>query len=99
MGILLLGLAGVTQSLCMVTLAVMLLKTSEERLRGRVMGVRMLAIFSQTFGLIFAGWLIEQFGFGATATLLAGSALACTLAIMAWWQPDLWSVQAPANLR
>ena len=98
-GLLLLGLAGVTQSLCMVTLAVMLLRTSEERLRGRVMGVRMLAIFSQTFGLMFAGWLIAQFGFGWTAMLLSASALVCTLAIMVWWQPDLWPEQAPANAR
>ena len=98
-GLLVLGLAGVTQSLCMVTLAVMLLRTSEERLRGRVMGVRMLAIFSQTFGLMFAGWLIAQFGFGWTAMLLSASALVCTLAIMVWWQPDLWPEQAPANAR
>ena len=96
-GIVLLILAGVMQSLCMVTLAVMLLKTSEERLRGRVMGVRMLAIFSQTFGLMFAGWLIEQFGFGATAMLLAASALGVTLLIAVLWKPDLWSLQAPAN--
>ena len=98
-GLLLLAMAGVTQSLGMVTMAVMLLRTSEERLRGRVMGVRMLAIFSQTFGLMFAGVLIEQYGFGATATLLAGSALVCTLLIMARWQGDLWSANAPANVR
>ena len=83
----------------MVTMAVMLLKTSEERLRGRVMGVRMLAIFSQTFGLLAAGALIEHFGFGVTATLLAGSALVCTLLIMVRWQVDLWPADAPANAR
>ena len=98
-GILLLGMAGVTQSLCMVTMAVMLLKTSEERLRGRVMGVRILAIFCQTFGLMFAGVLIERFGFGATAMLLAGTALVVTLLIMLRWQVDLWPAEAPANAR
>ena len=99
LGLVLLAMAGVTQSLCMVTMAVMLLKTSEARLRGRVMGVRMLAIFSQTFGLLAAGALIEHFGFGATATLLAGSALVCTLLIMLRWQVDLWPADAPANAR
>ncbi len=98
-GIVLLALAGVTQSLCMVTMAVMLLKTSEVRLRGRVMGVRMLAIFSQTFGLMAAGWLIMRFGFGATAMALAGSALACTVLILMRWEPDLWPETAIANAR
>ena len=97
MGSLLLVAAGLLQSLAMVTMAVMLLKTSEERLRGRVMGVRMLAIFSQTFGLLLAGVLIERYGFQPTALLYATGALACTVAIALYWQRDLWPVGARAN--
>ncbi len=96
-GSLLLIAAGLLQSLSMVTMAVMLLKTSEERLRGRVMGVRMLAIFSQTFGLLVAGLMIERYGFQPTALLYATGALACTLAIALYWQRDLWPIGARAN--
>jgi hypothetical protein len=39
--------AGLNQSLSMVALSILLLRTSsEERFRGRVMGVRMLAIYT-----------------------------------------------------
>ncbi len=97
MGSLLLVGAGLLQSLSMVTMAVMLLKTSEERLRGRVMGVRMLAIFSQTFGLLLAGVVIERYGFQALALFYAAGALAATIAIMLYWQRDLWPMQVRAN--
>ena len=63
------------------------------------MGVRMLAIFSQTFGLMAAGWLITRYGFGATAMALAGGALACTVLILVRWEGDLWPETAPANAR
>lgn len=96
-GLVTIGIAGLLQSLCMVTMAAMLLKTSEERLRGRVMGVRMLAIFSQTFGLMLAGVMIKAYGFGFLGTLYAAGALVCTLLIIFRWQRDLMPSTAVGN--
>lgn len=89
--------AGFAQSLSMVPLAVMLLRTSDKQFRGRVMGVRMLAIYSLPIGLLVAGALIERIGFHATATLYALAGLVLTAAILVKWRTSLWSLQGIAN--
>ena len=58
--VVMLALAGFVQSLCMVTLAVLLLRVTADKFRGRVMGVRMLAIYSLPLGLLAAGVLIDR---------------------------------------
>jgi predicted MFS family arabinose efflux permease len=98
-GIAVLALAGFAQSFSLVPLSVMLLRTSSEPFRGRVMGVRMLAIYSLPFGLLVAGALIERIGFGATATLYAVIGLIFTAVIAVRWRADLWRRDAPANAR
>jgi hypothetical protein len=75
------------------------MRAASEHLRGRVMGVRMLAIYSLPFGLLAAGSLIGEIGFAATASLYAASGLTLMLAITAHWRADLWNIQAPANAR
>jgi predicted MFS family arabinose efflux permease len=92
-------LAGFSQSLTMISIAVILMRTSSEHFRGRVMGVRMLAIYSLPLGLLAAGSLIDEIGFAATATLYAASGLALMLAIVLHWRADLWHVHAPANAK
>ena len=69
----LLMLAGFAQSFCIVALTVLLLRTSHERFRGRVIGVRMLAIYSLPLGLLAAGASIERIGFSATAPRIRSS--------------------------
>src|SRR5262249_39287406 len=59
--------AGIAQSLSLVPMSVMLLHGAGERFRGRVMGVRMLAIYGVPIGLLIAGVLIEHIGFTLTA--------------------------------
>lgn len=98
-GLIWLFLAGIGQSLTMVPLTVILLRTSSAHFRGRVMGVRMLAIYSLPFGLLAAGALIERIGFGATATAYAVFGFLSTLLIAARWRADLWDLRAPANAR
>ena len=98
-GALLLVLAGFAQSFCMITCAVVLLRLAGERFRGRIMGVRMMAIYGMPVGLLAAGVLIERIGFGATATLYAVLGLAFTLIIAAYWRAQLWGAHAPANAR
>ena len=92
-------LAGFAQSLTMISLAVILMRTASEHFRGRVMGVRMLAIYSLPLGLLAAGSLIDEIGFAPTATLYAASGLALMLAIVLHWRADLWHAHAPANAK
>jgi predicted MFS family arabinose efflux permease len=98
-GVVMLMLAGFAQSFCMVALAVMLLRTTSAAFRGRVMGVRMLAIYSLPIGLPVAGALIDLVGFHSTATLYACVGLMCTLVIAFNWRSELWPAEAPANAR
>jgi len=90
-------MAGFAQSFSMITLAVILLRTAGERFRGRVMGVRMMAIYSLPIGLLVAGPLIERMGFAPTATLYAAVGLCFTLFIALRWRDDLWRPLAPAS--
>lgn len=92
-------LAGCAQSLCMVPMAVMLLHSAGARFRGRVMGVRMLAIYGLPLGLMAAGWLIERYGFAATASGYCAVGLLLTAAIGVRWRAALWPISASANAR
>ena len=94
-----LSLAGFAQSLTMISIAVILMRTASEHFRGRVMGVRMLAIYSLPLGLLAAGSLIEAIGFAATATLYPAAGLTLMLAIVLHWRADLWHLHAPANAK
>jgi MFS family permease len=92
-------LAGFAQSLCMISIAVILMRTASEHFRGRVMGVRMLVIYGLPFGLVMAGSLIDLVGFAATATLYATAGLALMISVVVHWRADLWHVHAPANAK
>jgi predicted MFS family arabinose efflux permease len=92
-------LAGFSQSLAMISIAVILMRAGSDHLRGRVMGVRMMVIYGLPLGLLAAGGLIDLFGFAATGTIYAASGLALMLAIVLHWREDLWHVHAPANAR
>jgi predicted MFS family arabinose efflux permease len=98
-GRMVLVIAGVAQSLSLVPMSVMLLHSAGERFRGRVMGVRMLAIYGVPIGLLAAGVLIEQLGFAATASLYCAIGIGLTGLIALRWRADLWPIDAPANTR
>jgi Na+/melibiose symporter-like transporter len=89
-GIVMLMLSGLAQSLTMVSHTVILLRASSQRYRGRVMGVRMLAIYSLPVGLLVAGVLIDWIGFRATASLYAVVGLVFTVLIAVHWRASLW---------
>ena len=96
-GIAALTVAGFMQSLCLVPLSVMLLRCSDPKLRGRVMGLRMLAVYGLPLGLLASGPLIASLGFAATSTIAGAIGLACTLLIVWYWRDHLWRADAPAN--
>src|SRR5687768_4290111 len=96
-GLVLLFAAGFVHSFCLTPLAAVMLRSTDEAMRGRVMGVRMLAIWGLPLGLLAAGPLIEHFGYRATTLLYAGLGVAATLAIGYRWRQALWNRSAAAN--
>jgi MFS family permease len=99
-GIAMLILCGFFQSLTMVPHTVILLSASSPRYRGRIMGVRMLAIYSLPIGLLVAGGLIDWMGFRATASLYAVVGLAFTILIALKWRASLWHARTlPKDLQ
>jgi Na+/melibiose symporter-like transporter len=98
-GALVLFVAGFVQSFCMIPMAVLLLRVADPRFRGRVMGVRMLAVYGMPLGLLLSGPLIEQAGFAVTGSLYSVFGLASTLLIALCWRVHLWHPAAAANVR
>jgi len=92
-------LAGISQSMSMISIAVILMRSASGPFRGRVMGVRMMVIYGLPLGLLAAGSLIDLMGFTATATVYAATGLTLMLAIATHWREDLWPLHAPANAR
>ncbi len=95
----LLFVIGFVQSFCMVPMAVILLRTADPAFRGRVMGVRMLAVYGLPLGLLLSGPLVDHLGFALTGSLYSVVGVAVTLLIVARWREHLWHPGAPANLR
>jgi MFS family permease len=59
--ILLLGW-GVAGGVTFVAMISSLIRLSPDATRGRIMGLRALAIYGLPIGLVFSGWLAESFG-------------------------------------
>ena len=97
LGLALLFAAGFVQSFCLTPLAAVMLRSTEESMRGRVMGVRMLAIWGLPLGLLVAGPLIALLGYAATTFLYTALGLAATVAIAWRWREALWHRSAAAN--
>lgn len=98
-GILVLIFAGFAQSTSQVPMAAILLRNSDAQLRGRVMGIRMLAINGNMPGLLISGPLIASYGYQVTAALYCAIGVVFTLAIAVHWRAYLWRRNAPANKR
>ena len=97
LGMLLLMLAGFAQSLCMTPLAAVMLRATEPAFHGRVMGMRMLAIWGLPIGLLASGPLVESMGYIFTAGLYSALGLILTLALTVYWRSALWSRNSVAN--
>jgi len=98
LGMALLVFAGFMQSLCLTPLAAIMLRSSDPAMLGRVMGVRMLAIWGLPLGLVAAGPLIERIGYAPTTLLYTGLGIAATLAVGYRWREALWHRSAAANV-
>jgi len=89
-GLALLVAVGLVQSLSMVSMSVALLMITSIEFRGRVMGLRMLAVYGLPLGLLAGGALIEAIGFTPQVTLYALIGLAVSTVITLRWRNVLW---------
>jgi hypothetical protein len=92
-----LALIGLTQMLCVLPISLLLLRGMPPGLRGRIMGMRTLAIYGLPIGLLVSGPVIARWGFPATAALYGGAGCLGTLLVLLVWRRHLWPAAAPGN--
>jgi Na+/melibiose symporter-like transporter len=90
LGLLTLFAAGFVQNVAMIAMTAVLLAAAGEGLRGRVMGVRMLAVYGLPLGLLASGVLIERIGYPITITASSSIGLLFTVLIGIRWRASLW---------
>lgn len=88
-GLMILVAVGLVQSLSMVSMSVALLMTTAIEFRGRVMGLRMLAVYGLPIGLLAGGALVERVGFASQLTTYALVGIAAASAIAYHWREAL----------
>lgn len=98
-GIPFLFVAGFGASMSQVPMQSMVLTHTHEQFRGRVMGIRMLAIYGNVIGLLIAGPLITSFGYRVAASLYCTIGITATVFIAYHWRAHIWRRDAPANSR
>jgi MFS family permease len=96
-GVVILICAGFAQSMCMTPLAAVMLRSTDPRFRGRIMGLRVLAIWGLPLGLLISGPLISSIGFVWTTVLYTTLGITATVSVAWKWRDRLWQVGAPAN--
>jgi hypothetical protein len=89
-GLFMLLLAGFAQNVSMISMTASLLAAAGDRFRGRVMGVRTLAVYGLPLGLIASGALIDLIGYPLTISTLSVVGMAFTLLIAIRWRASLW---------
>ncbi|MGH7312111.1 MAG: hypothetical protein ACREJV_02980, partial [Candidatus Rokuibacteriota bacterium] len=89
-GLLTLLVAGFVQNVAMIAMTATLLADAGDGFRGRVMGVRMLAVYGMPLGLMASGVLIERIGYPLTISALTVIGLVFTVLIGIRWRASLW---------
>jgi MFS family permease len=98
-GVVMLFLAGCAHSVGQVPMVALLLRTMNEKFRGRVMGIRMMMIYGNVPGLIIAGQLIERIGYALTATIYCLLGISVAVLIAVHWRAHFWRRDALLNAR
>ena len=89
-GLFALVLAGFVQNVVMISMTGSLLAAAGDRFRGRVMGVRMLAVYGLPLGLMASGAFIDRIGYPLTVSALSTVGLVFTVLIGMKWRASLW---------
>lgn len=90
MALLILALVGIGHSLATVSMAAALLGVTDQLVRGRVMGVRMLAVYGIPLGLVSSGVLIEGIGFIPFLLSYVIIGITITFLIGLKWRSAIW---------
>jgi hypothetical protein len=96
-GFSLLLVSGFMQSLCLTPLAAVMLRGSSAEMRGRVMGMRVLAVWGLPLGLLATGPIIAHVGYATCTAIYGLLGLAATFAVGYGCRDELWKRTAPAN--
>jgi len=90
--------SGFVQSLCLIPVASLMLRETEPKYWGRMMGIRMLAIWGLPVGLLLSGPSIDYLGFASTAMMYSLLGVFLTVIMVRHWRADLWYKTANANI-
>jgi hypothetical protein len=74
----------------MISMSATLLAAAGAGFRGRVMGVRILAVYGLPVGLIASGFLIDRLGYPLTITVASALGLILTALIGLRWRASIW---------
>jgi hypothetical protein len=97
-GVVALLVAGFVQNVAMISMTATLLSGAGDRFRGRVMGVRALAVYGLPVGLMISGALVERIGYMLTVSAFSAVGLVFTLLIGLRWRASMWQRRpAPAG--
>ncbi len=81
---------GIVQGTAMISMSVTLLNAVAPEYRGRIMGVRMLAVYGLPLGLMIAGVIMEPIGYPTLVTLYACVGLICIALVGLKYRDILW---------
>ena len=98
-GIPILIVTGCVQGLGLVPMSAMLVRTSDKRYSGGILGLRMLAVYGLPIGLLIAGPVITFFGYKTMVAIYSLFGLTSIGLIMWRWHDHLWAKNSPPNLR
>lgn len=98
-GIPILIVTGCMQGLGLVPMSAMLVRTSDKRFSGGILGLRMLAVYGLPIGLLIAGPVITFFGYKTMVAIYSIFGLTAISLIMWRWHNYLWAKNSPPNLR
>lgn len=98
-GIPILIVTGCMQGLGLVPMSAMLVRTSDKRFSGGILGLRMLAVYGLPIGLLIAGPVITFFGYKTMVAIYSIFGLTAISVIMWRWHNYLWAKNSPPNLR
>jgi MFS family permease len=84
LGLVVMACSGMMQAMCLTNITIMLLNTSTTEMRGRVMGLRSLAVAPLFLGGMLSGAAAEHFGAPVTAMLCGGIGIVVTLGVAPW---------------
>ncbi|MEE9148207.1 MAG: MFS transporter [Candidatus Tectomicrobia bacterium] len=84
LAVVILGVIGITQTLSLTNMTIMLLNTSAADMRGRIMGLRSLAVAPHFLGGLLSGVVAEHFGAPQAAMACGVVGMVVTLAVAPW---------------